>query len=213
MGTLNHFAKDNAIPLDLEAAVENLFTGTPAAVDVGEVNGQIFLNNSSIGMYPRIVRERDHVQAQGAGKWRAFAQAALYVLRSYSRLHVTLQRPGEAPITEKTPFVFVGNRYECSGPQVGSRACLDAGTLWVHGAPNAGRARLFWLALRTLLGWHDPREWHSFEAGTFTIHLRRRHVRVSFDGEIALMDTPLRYRVRPRALQVLVPRPAPGDAA
>ena len=76
MGTLNHFAKDLGIPLDLEKAVQTLFTGKVARVDVGEVNGRIFLNNSSIGFYPRLVQERERQQRQGRSKWLAFAQAA-----------------------------------------------------------------------------------------------------------------------------------------
>jgi diacylglycerol kinase family enzyme len=59
LGTLNHFAKDLGIPLDLGAAVRNLATGRPVKVDVGEVNGRIFLNNSSLGLYPDIVRDRE----------------------------------------------------------------------------------------------------------------------------------------------------------
>jgi diacylglycerol kinase family enzyme len=43
MGTLNHFAKDVAIPLNLEGAVRNLFTGQVTKVDVGEVNGRVFV--------------------------------------------------------------------------------------------------------------------------------------------------------------------------
>ena len=56
MGTLNHFAKDAGIPLNLEAAVRNAFSGRCAVVDVGEVNGRVFVNNSGIGLYPRFVR-------------------------------------------------------------------------------------------------------------------------------------------------------------
>jgi diacylglycerol kinase family enzyme len=65
MGTLNHFAKDLGIPLELEKAVQTLFTGKVARVDVGEVNGRVFLNNSSIGFYPRLVQERERQQRQG----------------------------------------------------------------------------------------------------------------------------------------------------
>src|SRR4026208_425561 len=71
MGTLNHFAKDLGIPLELKKAVQTLFTGKVACVDVGEVNGRIFLNNSSIGFYPRIVQERERQQRRGRGKWLA----------------------------------------------------------------------------------------------------------------------------------------------
>ncbi|HVG33349.1 MAG TPA: diacylglycerol kinase family protein, partial [Pyrinomonadaceae bacterium] len=70
LGTLNHFAKDLKIPLDLEGAVSNIFDAHVARVDVGEVNGRIFLNNSSLGLYPSIVRQREKQQERlGRGKW------------------------------------------------------------------------------------------------------------------------------------------------
>ena len=56
MGTLNHFARDVGVPRSLEAAVRNVFTGKIAEVDVGEVNGRVFVNNSGIGFYPHFVR-------------------------------------------------------------------------------------------------------------------------------------------------------------
>src|SRR5436190_19053332 len=72
LGTLNHFAKDLNIPLNFDEAVQNLLSGSAVQVDVAEVNGQIFLNNSSLGLYPTIVRERVKHQRLGSGKWPAF---------------------------------------------------------------------------------------------------------------------------------------------
>jgi diacylglycerol kinase family enzyme len=73
IGTLNHLAKDLRIPLDLDGAVQTLLEGVVANVDVAEVNGQIFLNNSGLGLYPKIVRHREKLQDQlGHGKWPAF---------------------------------------------------------------------------------------------------------------------------------------------
>ena len=65
LGTLNHFAKDAGIPLDLDAAVDTVINGTTKLVDVGELNGHIFINNSSIGLYPAIVQERSEHQRRG----------------------------------------------------------------------------------------------------------------------------------------------------
>src|SRR3954471_17771311 len=71
MGTLNHFAKDLGIPLDLEHAVATVAGGHVREVDVGEVNGRVFVNNSSVGLYPRMVWERDAEQRRGRTKWTA----------------------------------------------------------------------------------------------------------------------------------------------
>jgi integrase len=91
LGTLNHFAKDLHIPQDLEGAVRNLITGRAIPVDVGEVNGRFFLNNSSLGIYPRIVRHcEEQRNKKGRNRWVAFVQASLSVVRHYSLLRVRL---------------------------------------------------------------------------------------------------------------------------
>src|SRR5205085_3689399 len=79
LGTLNHFAKDLGIPLQLDEAVRTLAEGRVLEVDVGEVNGRVFINNSSLGLYPEIVRERELQQMRlGKSKWRALASASLH---------------------------------------------------------------------------------------------------------------------------------------
>ena len=91
LGTLNHFAKDLGIPLDLEQAVDRIVHGRPLRIDVGEVNGHVFLNNSSLGLYPDIVRERVRQQRRlGRSKWMAMAWASLAALRRYTFMKVRL---------------------------------------------------------------------------------------------------------------------------
>jgi len=83
LGTLNHFARDLGVPLELADAVAVLAQGEPGRVDVGEVNGRIFVNNSSLGVYPRIVRLRERYGSRGPGKWLAALWATLTVLRRH----------------------------------------------------------------------------------------------------------------------------------
>ena len=99
LGTLNHFAKDLGLPLDLEAAVDRLLSGATRRVDVGEVNGRTFVNNSSLGLYPDIVRDRERQQKRlGRRKWPAFALACLSALRRYPFLGVRLTVGGSERI-------------------------------------------------------------------------------------------------------------------
>src|SRR5215204_70471 len=79
-GTLNHFAKDLGIPLDLNAATEVIARGATTLVDVGEVNGHIFLNNSSIGLYTTIVSERERFMQRGLSKPLAAIAAGMIAL-------------------------------------------------------------------------------------------------------------------------------------
>src|SRR5437764_4126415 len=90
MGTLNHFAKDLGIPLKIEDAIRALASGRVREVDVGEVNGRVFINNSSLGLYPEIVRERELQQLHlGKSKWRALASATLHATQGRMGLAVT----------------------------------------------------------------------------------------------------------------------------
>jgi diacylglycerol kinase family enzyme len=206
MGTLNHFAKDLGIPLELEKAVQTLFTGKVVRVDVGEVNGRIFLNNSSIGFYPRLVQEREREQRQGRSKWVAFAQAAALMFQKSGTLHVELDKDYSRRQSYDTPFVFVGNnRYAVAGLEIGTRAILDGGKLWVCAAPYAGRLTLIVLALEALLGFVRDADLAAFETDQTNVRMRRDHVRVATDGEVKVMRTPLHYRSRPGALRVVVP--------
>src|SRR6185503_1144400 len=109
LGTRNHFAKDLGIPLDLQEAVACVARCTPRAVDTGEVNGHLFINNSSIGVYPAIVEEREEKRARlGIPKWIGNVIGLVKVLRRWLLMHVQLELDGRA-FTRITPFVFVGN--------------------------------------------------------------------------------------------------------
>src|SRR5215216_6150639 len=96
MGTLNHFAKDLAIPLGEDAAIANIAAGRVLDVDVGEVNDRIFINNSSLGLYPDIVRERERRQRRlGYGKWHALFEASITAARRYPTLSVQIDLEGK----------------------------------------------------------------------------------------------------------------------
>jgi YegS/Rv2252/BmrU family lipid kinase len=207
LGTLNHFAKDLGIPLELDDAVRNLATGTPRKVDVGEVNGRIFLNNSSLGLYPDIVRDREKQQRRlGRGKWLAALWAALGALRRFPFLSMRLVVEGKK-LARRTPFVFIGNnRYTMEGLAIGERDSLDDGLLSLYVAQHPTRLGLMRFAVDALRGkLGTERNFDVFEAPELEIETRRARLHVALDGEVIVMDAPLRYRVRPGALTVLVP--------
>jgi YegS/Rv2252/BmrU family lipid kinase len=205
-GTLNHFAKDLQIPLDLEGAARTIVTGQTIAVDVGEVNGHIFLNNSGMGLYPSIVREREKHQQLGRGKWLGLLLAGFTVLRRFSFLKVRLSADGKG-LVRTTPIVFVGNNiYEMEGINMGTRACLDVGQLCLCLTPYNGLRGLVWLSLRALFSrLHKAKDFEMLGVKELRIEARPKQLPVALDGEVIMMKMPLHYRVRPRALRVLVP--------
>jgi len=211
LGTLNHFAKDLGLPLDLDSAMETILAGHTVRVDVGDVNGRKFVNNSSLGLYPQIVKEREKQQRLGWGKWPAFMWAAISVLRRYPLLGVRVKLNSKQ-IARRTPFVFIGNNeYEMEGFNIGRRARLDKGELSLYITHRTGRVGLLRLALRALLGGlRNERDFTALRTKEVWIETRHRRLRVAFDGETTIMKPPLHYRVLPGALRVIAP--ARGNA-
>jgi diacylglycerol kinase family enzyme len=209
LGTLNHFAKDLGIPLELEAAAQVVLDGNLCRVDVGEVNGRVFLNNSSLGVYPAIVRLRERYRASGLGKWIAAAWASLAVLRRHPFMAVRIIMEEQATV-RRTPFVFVGNNeYRMVGLNAGSRDLLTQGRLALYVLNAERRVGLLRLAWRVL--WKGVNEVEELELLTLeraTIETRRRHLQVALDGEVVPLESPLEYRIRPLALRVHVPATA-----
>jgi len=206
-GTLNHFAKDLRIPLELEASVQTIIENNVIAVDVAEVNGRVFINTSSLGLYPDMVRDRERQQSRlGRGKWRSFLWASLSVLRRFPFLIVRI----EVESMKRdfvTPVVFIGNNeYQMQGFDIGARESLERGVLCVYVVKKQRRAALIRLSLAALLGrLEQERDFESLTTTELVIETNRKRVLVSADGEVQPMTSPLRYRIRPRALRVIVP--------
>jgi YegS/Rv2252/BmrU family lipid kinase len=207
LGTLNHFAKDLGVPLELDLAVLTIATGHAILVDTGDVNGNVFLNNSSLGLYPDMVREREKQQRRlGRGKWLAFCWASMMALRRWPFLNVRLSMDGKQ-ITRRSAFVFIGNNeYSMDGFNIGSRRRLDAGQLSLSISHRTGRLGLLVLAFRALFGRiRQAKDLDVANAREILIETRHRQMRVAIDGEVDIMSMPLNYRIRPASLRVLVP--------
>lgn len=212
LGTLNHFARDLKIPSDPQAAARIIIAGHTTEVDVGEVNNRIFLNNSSLGLYPRIVRERQKNERLGFRKWPAFFWAAIQAFRRYPFLNVQLV-VNDHLLNRTTPFVFVGNNeYAMDLFNVGMRERLDQGVLTIYLTHRTSRLKLLGLALRALTKrLRDEKDFLEVFSNQLKIQTRRKRLRVAFDGEIEVMQTPLQYRLRRRALRVIVPQSAAAE--
>ena len=210
LGTLNHFAKDLRIPLAIDDAITVIAARHAHAVDVGEVNGETFVNNSSIGIYPYVVLDRERWRSKrGLHKWAAMFFAVLRTFRNFPLHRLTVNAAGLAEPC-RTPCVFVGNNeYDLAVPKIGRRERLDGGELCLYVARPQSRLSLLWLACRCMLGLvEQARDLRILKVGAAEITSRKRRLLVALDGEVETMQPPLRYRTRPNALLVLVPPPA-----
>ena len=208
LGTLNHFAKDLDIPLNLGAAAKVIRDGHTEQIDAAEVNGRIFVNNSSLGAYPAMVMDRERMQKTGRGKWLAMIAASVRAFVRFRCLEVEMHVNGERQ-TCTTPFLFVGNNEYCldDSARLGQRQSLNRGVLALYLAPGATRTTVLRMAVAALFGrlkQTPEHQQHLVDSFTVRVHGRRR-LRVSLDGEVIRMTGPLCYRSLPGALHVLRP--------
>lgn len=208
LGTLNHFARELGMPTALDDAVAVIAARSMRMVDVGEVNGAIFLNNASIGVYPQVVARREYEQRHFArGKWSAMLHAAAQVLRHPEAFALTLELDGREE-RRRTPSVFVGNNpYLLEGRRMGHRESLDGGTLGVVVLRQRSRAGWLWLALRALCGRLSPHDVEVHAVRAFRLEANDATLPVARDGEVETLRPPLCFATQPRALRVCAPEP------
>ena len=198
-GTRNHFAKDVGVA-DLDDA-EKAVAGRTIAIDVGCVNDTVFVNNSSIGVYPKIVIRRELHQRR-LRKGVANLVAAYEQLRDGGRVDVEVEG-----VTHRSWMVFVGNGTYGEGLlDLADRETLDEGVLDVRvvrgdqplsrlrivGALLLGRLAVSPLVLRR-------------RTSAIVVNLNRERVEVAVDGEVEVLRPPLHYRSVRGQLHVLVP--------
>jgi diacylglycerol kinase family enzyme len=207
LGTLNHLARDAGIPVKLEEAVAVIAAGNVRAIDVAEVNGRVFVNNSSVGLYPDMVRLREVEQERlGRSKRMAMLSASLTTLRHFRRHRLRISAEGlEQPV--RTPMLFVGNnRYQVNLLALGQREALDEGELCLYAVRARSRAHLLWAGIRGIFGRLDQqRDFVTAYVQDAEVSSDRDSLTVSADGETVRLETPLKYRIRPKALRLIVP--------
>jgi diacylglycerol kinase family enzyme len=207
LGTLNHFARDLHIPLKLEDAAKIIASGNVHDVDVAEVNGRTFINNSAIGLYPLMVIDRDlQRQRLGRSKRLAMIVAAARTLARFHHDRLTLTVNDEKSRLD-TPLLFVGNndyRIDIGAP--GHRDSLQDGKLCVLVMRKKTRRGLIAASIRALFNRTRPDDMVRLDdVDRLRVTSRRKHLPISVDGEVTALTTPLDYKVKKKALKVLAP--------
>lgn len=207
LGTLNHFARDLGIPPDLTEAAKLIASGKARNIDVAEVNGRVFVNNSAIGLYPLMVLDRELQQKRlGRSKRLAMLVASARTLVRFNHYRLTLTVNDEQARID-TPLLFVGNndyRIDLGAP--GHRESLEDGRLSVFVMRKKTRRGLIAASVRALFNRARPDDMVSLEdVQRLQVGSRRSHLVISVDGEVESVNAPLDYRVRKGALRVIAP--------
>jgi YegS/Rv2252/BmrU family lipid kinase len=207
LGTLNHFSRDLGIPADLDEATKLIAAGTEKRVDVAEMNGRIFINNSAIGLYPLMVVDRDLQRKRlGRSKRLAMLVASLRILARFNHQRLTLTVNDEQARVD-TPLLFVGNndyRLDLGAP--GQRESLDDGELCVLVMRKKTRTGLIAASIRALLDRARRDDMVRIDrVERLRVDSHRSQLAVSLDGEVVNSAPPLDYRIRKQALTVVAP--------
>ena len=208
-GTLNHLAQDLGLPSDLDDAARVAAGATTRTIDVGEVNGRVFLNTSSVGAYVTYVRTRERLERR-VGYWLASAAAAFRILLRLRTFRVTLVVDG-VEREYLTPLVFVGvGERELRLPSLGARVAGGRAGLHVMVVQSrtAGRALAlaFAAAARGVRATSATPEMQSFLVDRVRIEPRKNVLawNIAVDGEIVRITPPLEYTSIRGALTVVV---------
>src|SRR5437763_2350108 len=205
LGTLNHFARDLGIPTRLEDAAKLIAERPERRVDVAEMNGRIFINNSAIGLYPLLVVDRDSQRNRlGRPKAAAMVVAAIRTLVRFGhqRLMLTVNdREGQVD----TPLLFVGNNdYRTDLPAPGQRESLEDGRLCVLVMRKKTRRSFIAASIRALFNRSRADDMVRLEGvERLRVSSRKRMLAVTLDGEVVRAEAPLDYRICPKALRVV----------
>ena len=207
LGTLNHFARDLGIPVDLDEAAQVIARGGDRRVDVAEMNGRVFINNSAIGLYPLMVIDRDLQQRRlGRSKRLAMLVASLRTLARFNHQRLTLTVNDEKARLD-TPLLFVGNNdYRIDIGAAGKRETIADGELCVLVMRKKTRTGLIAASIRALLNRSRPDDMVYLDGvERLRVGSHRSQLAVSLDGEVVRAEPPLDYRIRKKALRVIAP--------
>jgi diacylglycerol kinase family enzyme len=200
-GTRCHFARDIGLDPDHMAAALPAFSGTEKSVDAAEINGRVFLNNASFGIYGDIVGQPGYRERK--------LRTAMNVFEQRSDNGYSLRfKDGEGAEHHRAVMLLIGvNRYETINfMELGTRNRLDEGLLQMTAVYNLEPGLLKSIASLKLSSQHRGiNQW----VGTQFVVSGPAPLTAGIDGELVQLDSPARLRIVPGALRLLVPRDAP----
>lgn len=205
-GTLNHFSSRLGIPEDTSAAIDLALSGTTQAVAVGYVNNHLFINTSSVGAYVYFVRTRNELQS-GMGYHSASIIAGLRRLMRFRSSSIILDQ-----VKIRSPLVFIGvEERELSFPHLGQYRDKGRQGLHLIAMKSCSRFDALKIAINAMLRGVDPLEKAEkvenslLDSLQLDVIRKSRKIHVAVDGELVVLESPLRYRYARNELAVVTP--------
>ena len=214
LGTFNYFARRFEIPEEVEGAVDAVCDGRTETIDLGSVNGRIFINNASIGLYPAILKVREDIYRRwGRSRLAAYWSVVVAMATVYRPMTMSIEIDGSRE-GAKTPTVFVAmSAYQLDEFGIEGSDAVRAGKFAVYLAPDCGRFTLMWKAMRIALGGVKKGEDFALFTGRHAVVTTKKTSQlIALDGERERMEGPFDFGIVKDALKVRVPSVAARKA-
>jgi diacylglycerol kinase family enzyme len=210
-GTFNFFGRNQGLSEDLRTAARGLLDVELREVQVGRVNDRVFLINASLGLYRRLLQDRERAKQQlGRSRLVALWAGLLTLLRPHPRLSLLVRQGGGQRRADVLTLVAGNNRLQLELMGVGEASSVEQGVLLGLMLPPQSRAELLMQALRGLSGsWSEGGQVENFLFDSLTVQplgRGRRALKIAIDGEVLRLRPPLEFSIHPTPLPLLVPR-------
>ena len=207
IGTVNHLARDLELPVDdWRAAFEVALRGSVRQIDVGRVNGRFFINSVMLGIYPTISHFRERFRSMHS-RWAAYLKAMRLALHHFPHVTLVVELDGRVETFRTQMFVVAVNAYDLS--QVGMvspKTTFTDGRLSIYSLSFMNRTQFVRAAAKYFRGKiGDVPGFRSVRTTQLRVDTGRRRLRVSLDGELIEMQTPLQIAAVPSSLLVRAP--------
>lgn len=207
LGTFNYVARVLNIPLDVLEAAKVIATGETRAVHVAKLNGKIYLNNASLGLYPLFIQKRElYNKYLGRFPLHAYTSGLDVLIRDRKELKLEVEVDGKTyPV--KTPLIFFGNnQLQLAEMNLKIAQCAEEGQVAGVVVAKSDKFTLFKILWRLIRkGLEQAPDVYSFCADEVIVHAKRKKMTVALDGEIVDLKPPLKFSVAKYALKVVVP--------
>lgn len=204
LGTMNHFVKESGLPATPEELAEAILHRHTITIDTASVNETIFINNSSLGFYPKFAKKRDYY-ATFYYKWLSYIISLFNTLKRHPSFALTVTG-NDIFLSLKTSFIMVSNNlYNYGFPLTIERESFTQGQLGIYYF-RRGKLRLLKMLQGLLFG---KRNFSSKKTSyPFTIAVRNcTEITISVDGDTLVTANPLQYKSLPKSLTLLTKKP------
>lgn len=211
IGSVNHLARDLGVPIgDWRAAFEVALRGELRQIDVGRVNGRYFLNSVMLGIYPTVSAFRERFRSMHS-RWRAYFKAFRLALHHFPHVTLVVEMNGRVETFRTQMFVVAVNAYDLSTTGVVSpKTSFNDGRVSIYTLSFMRRSEFIRAAAQYFRGKiGDVSGFRSIRTTQLSVDTGRRRLRISVDGELMDLGTPLQIVAVPSSLLVRAPAPAP----